>query len=255
MTEKQQVPLYDTERIDDLLTYELKIIQSHEVFCFSMDAVLLARFAQVPKRGKVLDFCTGNGVIPLLMSTRTPFAEFEGIELQERLSHMADRNVIMNGLEKRITIHHGDVRKAVERFGDSKYDLITCNPPYMPPITGEVSKNDHRAIARHEIHLTLDDVLRVGSRLLKNGGKLALVHRATRLIDIVTGMRMYGIEPKRMRFVHSRQDSEPNMVLVEGIRGGKPELRIQPPLIVYKQGEEYCDELYEIYYGKRDSLT
>ncbi|MGD8192557.1 tRNA1(Val) (adenine(37)-N6)-methyltransferase [Brevibacillus ginsengisoli] len=253
--DKPQVPLYESERIDDLLTHDLKIIQSHEVFCFSMDAVLLGRFASVPKRGRIMDFCTGNGAIPLIMSTRTLHATITGIEIQPRLQDMAQRNIDLNNLNERITIHLGDVKEAVKEFGYGQFDLITCNPPYMPASSGEQNENQHLAIARHEILLNLEDVIRVASQLLKTGGKLALVHRATRMIDIITLMRQYGIEPKRMRLVHPRKDAEPNMILIEGTRGGKPELRIQPPLIVYQQGEEYCDELYEIYFGKRDSLT
>jgi len=255
MNEDIRVPLYETERVDDLLTHELKIIQSHEVFCFGMDAVLLGRFASVPKRGRVIDFCTGNGAIPLIMSTRSPHAVFEGLEIQPRLHDMADRNVRMNQLESRINMRLGDVKEAAEIYGHGVFDLVTCNPPYMPANTGEKNENDHRAIARHEICLTLEDVVRAAGQVLKLGGKLALVHRALRLIDIVTLMRQNGIEPKRMRFVHPRREAEPNLVLVEGIRGGKPELRIQPPLIVYEQGEEYCEELYEIYFGKRNSLA
>ncbi len=253
--DKPQVPLYESERIDDLLTHELKIIQSHEVFCFSMDAVLLGRFASVPKRGRIIDLCTGNGAIPLIMSTRSPYARFVGVEIQPRLHDMAQRNVELNGLGTRIAMHLGDVKEAAKDFGYGQFDLVTCNPPYMPAKSGEQNENEHLAIARHEILLKLEDVIRVSSQLLKTGGKAALVHRATRLIDIVTLMRQYGIEPKRMRLVHPRRDAEPNMVLIEGVRGGKPELRIQPPLIVYEQGEEYCDELYEIYYGRRDSLA
>ncbi len=254
MPNASKVPLYDTERIDDLLTHDLKIIQSHEVFCFSMDAVLLARFASVPKRGRVLDLCTGNGAIPLIMSTRSQAAQFDGIEIQPRLHDMAQRNVQLNDLQARIAMHLGDVKEAVTHFGYGVFDLITCNPPYMSPGSGRKNISEHFAIARHEIMLNLEDVLRVSSQLAKNGGKIALVHRASRLIDIVTLMRTYGIEPKRLRFVHPRRDAEPNMVLIEGIRNGKPELRIQPPLIVYEQGEEYCEELYEIYYGRRDAL-
>ncbi|USG65886.1 tRNA1(Val) (adenine(37)-N6)-methyltransferase [Brevibacillus ruminantium] len=252
---EKNIPLYESERIDDLLTHEMKIIQSHEVFCFSMDAVLLARFASVPKRGRVLDFCTGNGAIPLIMTTRSPEAVFEGMEIQPRLHDMASRNVQLNQLQHRVTMHLGDVKEAVQQFGYGKFDLITCNPPYMPANSGEQNLSEHFAIARHEILLSLDDVIRVGSQLLKNGGKLALVHRSSRLIDIVTMMRTYGIEPKRMRLVYPRRDAEPNMVLIEGIRNGRPELRIQPPLIVYENGEEYCAELQEIYFGRRDSLS
>ncbi|MFM1655430.1 tRNA1(Val) (adenine(37)-N6)-methyltransferase [Brevibacillus sp. B_LB10_24] len=252
---ERNVSLYETERIDDLLTHNLRIIQSHEVFCFSMDAVLLSRFASLPKRGKVMDLCTGNGAIPLIMSTRSPEAVFTGLEIQERLFDMARRSVALNGLEERIKICHGDVKEAPQLFGYGQFDLVTCNPPYMPAASGETNSRSHFAIARHEILLTLEDVIRVSSQLVKNGGKVALVHRASRLIDILSLMRQYGIEPKRMRLVHPRRDAEPNMVLIEGMRGGKPELRIQPPLIVYEQGEEYCEELYEIYFGKRDSLA
>ncbi|UFJ40522.1 tRNA1(Val) (adenine(37)-N6)-methyltransferase [Brevibacillus humidisoli] len=255
MHQPDHIPLHQGERIDDLLTNELKIIQSHEVFCFSMDAVLLARFASVPKRGRVMDLCTGNGAIPLMMSTRSRGVIIEGLEIQPRLYDMARRNVLLNGLEQRIRMHHGDVKQAVTQFGYGQFDLVTCNPPYMPAASGEVNERDHFAIARHEILLTLEDVIRVSSQLLRNGGKVALVHRATRLIDIVTLMRQYKIEPKKMRLVHPRRNTEPNMVLIEGMRGGRPELRIQPPLIVYEQGEEYCEELYQIYYGHRDSLT
>ncbi|WP_400161765.1 tRNA1(Val) (adenine(37)-N6)-methyltransferase [Brevibacillus sp. TJ4] len=249
------VPLYEAERIDDLLTHEMKIIQSHEVFCFSMDAVLLARFASAPKRGRILDMCTGNGAIPLIMTTRTPEASFDGIEIQERLYDMARRNVLLNRLQSRITMHHRDVKEAVERFGYGAFDVITCNPPYMPAASGEKNISEHFAIARHEILLSLEDVVRVGSKLLKNGGKLAMVHRSTRLVEIISFMRQYGLEPKRLRLVYPRRDAEPNMVLIEGMKGGKPELRIQPPLIVYENGEEYCEELQEIYFGRRDSLA
>jgi len=255
MKAENKVPLYASERIDDLLTHDMKIIQSREVFCFSMDAVLLARFASVPKRGRVLDLCTGNGAIPLIMTTRSPEAVFEGVEIQERLYDMASRNVILNGLEQRVIMHHGDVKEAVKQFGCGKFDLITCNPPYMPANSGETNSSEHFAIARHEILLSLEDVIRVSSQLLKNGGKVALVHRSTRLVDIMTLMRQYQIEPKRMRLVYPRRDAEPNMVLIEGVRNGKPELRIQPPLIVYENGEEYCEELQEIYFGKRDALA
>lgn len=252
---EKEIPLYPSERIDDLLTHGLKIIQSHEVFCFSMDAVLLGRFASVPKRGRVMDLCTGNGAIPLIMSTRTQEATFTAIEIQERLYDMASRNVQLNNLQERIHIHHGDVKDAAKLFGYGAFDLVTCNPPYMPANSGEQNLSEHHAIARHEIMLNLEDVIRVSSQLARNGGKIALVHKATRMVDIVVLMRQYGIEPKRLRFVHPRRDAEPNMVLIEGIRGGKPELRVQPPLIVYEYGEVYCEELHEIYYGKRDSLA
>ncbi|MEW9672661.1 tRNA1(Val) (adenine(37)-N6)-methyltransferase [Ammoniphilus sp. 3BR4] len=246
-----EMNLRPSERVDDLLTHERKIIQSHEVFSFSMDAVLLAQFASLPiQKGNIMDLCTGNGVIPLLLSTRTK-AKIEGIEIQERLYDMAARNVKLNHLEEQIQIHLGDLKEAPKQFGHGAYDVITCNPPYMLPRTGEVNQNEHFAIARHEIYCTLEDVIRVSAYLTRSGGKVALVHRPSRFIDIIQLMRKYRVEPKRIRFVHPKASAEANMVLIEGIRDGKPDVKLLPPLIVYDQEGAYCPELLEIYYGER----
>lgn len=250
MFNEMEVELRPSERIDDLLTHDLKIIQSNEVFCFSMDAVLLARFVSLPiQKGRIMDLCTGNGVIPILMSTRSK-AKIEAIEIQERLFGMAVRNVQLNNLTHQLVIHHGDLKDAPERFGHGQYDVVTCNPPYMLGNTGEQNLNEHIAIARHEIYCTLEDVIRVSAYLTRSGGKVALVHRPSRLVDIIDLMRKYRVEPKRVRFVHPKQGSEANMVLIEGIRDGKPELKVLPPLIVYDDHGSYCPELMEIYYGE-----
>jgi tRNA1(Val) A37 N6-methylase TrmN6 len=246
--------LLPTERIDDLLTHELKIIQSNEVFSFSMDAVLLARFVSLPvRRGKIMDLCTGNGVIPLLMSTRTN-ATIEGLEIQERLHDMATRNVILNKLSNRIEVFLEDLKEAPQRFGHGQYDVVTCNPPYMSGGTGDQNLNEHVAIARHEIYCTLEDVIRVSAYLTRSGGKVAMVHRPSRFTDLVNYMRKYRIEPKRVRFVHPKAGAEANMVLVEGIRDGKPDLKVLPPLIVYDEAGTYCPELLDIYYGDKLEL-
>ncbi|WP_438448931.1 tRNA1(Val) (adenine(37)-N6)-methyltransferase [Gorillibacterium sp. sgz5001074] len=245
--------LRDHERADDLLRNDLKIIQSDEVFAFSMDAVLLARFCSVPARGRIMDLCTGNGVVPLLVSTRTR-SELWGVEIQERLADMAARSVALNGLEERIHIHQGDLKDIHRTVGMGTYDLVTVNPPYMPVTAGEQNANLHLAAARHEIYCTLEDVIAACSRLVKYGGKVAMVHRPTRLVDIVTLMRKYKLEPKRLRFVHPRAEEEANMVLVEGIREGKPDLRLLPPLLVYGPDGHYTPELQSIYYGQADSL-
>lgn len=247
----ENVKLYPDERIDDLLTNEMKIIQSKEVFCFSLDAVLLARFASLPlKRGRIVDLCTGNGVIPLLLSARTE-CPIDAVEIQERLYDMAKRNVELNGLKNRISIYHGDVKEAYKFLGNGGYDALTCNPPYMPVIGGEKNKSSHVAIARHEILLTLEEMIQASSRLVRTGGKVAYVHRSGRLGDLIAIMRKYRIEPKRMRLVYPKAEAEANMVLIEGIRDGKPDLRVLPPLIVYKEDGTYCDEIYSIYYGDR----
>jgi len=246
---RSDIPLYEGERVDDLLTQNLHIIQSREVFSFSMDAVLLGRFASVPARGRVLDLCTGNGVIPLLLSTRTK-AVIEGVEIQERLAKMAERSVAMNGLQDRITIHNSDLKNYHEVAGHGMYDAVTVNPPYAALTGSDIKANQYEAIARHEIHCTLEDVVKACGKLVKQGGKVSMVHRPHRLADILTLMRQYRIEPKRVRFVHPRVGMEANMVLVEGIRDAKPEMRIMPPLIVYNDQGNYCEEIMEIYYGK-----
>ncbi|MCM3043057.1 tRNA1(Val) (adenine(37)-N6)-methyltransferase [Paenibacillus motobuensis] len=247
----RNVEIYETERVDDLLTHDLSIIQSEQVFSFSMDAVLLARFANIPKYGRILDLCSGNGVIPILLSTRTN-AQIEGIEIQTRLADMARRSVEMNGLTERINIIEGDLRDLAKEGGNGIYDAITVNPPYMPLTGGDLKLSEHQSIARHEIHCTLEDVAQAAMRLVKPGGKISMVHRPQRLGDIITMFRKYRMEPKVIRFVHPRSGSEANMVLVEAHRDGKPDVKILPPLIVYQESGEYCQEVMDIYYGPKE---
>ncbi|MFB9273868.1 tRNA1(Val) (adenine(37)-N6)-methyltransferase [Cohnella cellulosilytica] len=239
------------ERLDDLLTHELKIIQSPEVFSFSLDAVLLARFAAVPPRGRVLDLCTGNGVIPLLLTTRTE-AAVDGIEIQPRLADMARRSVGINGLDNRIHIIEGDLRQW--KPAGELYDAVTVNPPYLPVASGDRKTNVHQAMARHEIGCKLEDVIEACARSVKAGGRVAMVHRPSRLADIVDLMRRCRIEPKRVRFVHPRRDAEANMILIEGTRDGRPEVRLLPPLIVYEEDGEYTQELLAVFYGQAAAL-
>ncbi|MBX0316898.1 tRNA1(Val) (adenine(37)-N6)-methyltransferase [Planococcus glaciei] len=242
--------LLDDERLDYLLAEDLRIIQSPSVFSFSLDAVLLARFAYVPlKRGKIVDLCTGNGAIPLFLSARTESA-IVGVELQERLVHMAQRSVAYNGLEEQIQIIEGDVKEIPARLGIEKYDVVTCNPPYFPAHKlSDKNLSEHMAIARHELHLTLDESVQATSKLLKQGGKAAFVHRSGRLIDIITAMRANRLEPKRVRLVYPKAGKEANTLLIEGIKDGKPDLKILPPLIVYGENGEYTEEVRELLYG------
>ncbi|MBA2876689.1 tRNA1(Val) (adenine(37)-N6)-methyltransferase [Thermaerobacillus caldiproteolyticus] len=244
------IELYDDERLDYLLNEDMRIIQSPSVFAFSLDAVLLAKFAYMPiQKGQIVDLCTGNGVIPLLLSKRTK-GKIIGVEIQERLYDMARRSVQYNQLEEQIEIIHGDIKDMPRQLGYSKYDVVTCNPPYFPTISAdEMNKNRHFAIARHEIYCTLEDVIKVSSQLLKQGGKAAFVHRPGRLLDIVTLMRQYRLEPKRLRFVYPKMAKEANTILIEGIKDGSPDLKILPPLIVYNDHNEYTDEVKQILYG------
>lgn len=241
------------ERLDDLLTHSLKIIQSPEVFSFSLDAVLLARFAGVPPRGRVLDLCTGNGVVPLLLTTRTE-ARIDGVEIQPRLADMAARSVKLNGLEERIAILEQDLRAwRVEGDGDL-YDAVTVNPPYLPLRSGDHKENHHQAMARHEIGCKLEDVVAACARSVKRGGRVSMVHRPSRLADIIVLMRRHKLEPKRIRFVHPRKEAEANMVLIEATREGKPEVRLLPPVIVYGDDGDYTPELLAVFYGEAAEL-
>jgi len=246
------IPLYPSERIDDLLTHDLRIIQSDEVFSFSLDSVLLARFCTTPPRGRIIDLCSGNGVIPLLLSTRSKLP-ITGVEIQPRVADMARRSVQMNRLEGQIEIVESDLRVYAYEVPPGSYDLVTVNPPYLPQSLGMKNRNEHMAIARFEIMCTMDEVVAAASRLVRNGGKVAVVHRASRLAELLASLRAHRLEPKRLRMVHPRAGTEANMVLVEAIRDANPELRVLPPLFVY-EGNRYCQELLEIYYGKRAQL-
>ncbi|GAA3411799.1 tRNA1(Val) (adenine(37)-N6)-methyltransferase [Paenibacillus hodogayensis] len=248
-----QVSLQEGERIDDLLTHDLRIIQSEDVFSFSLDAVLLGRFCSVTPSARAVDLCSGNGVVALLLSTRTR-GEIVAVEIQERLADMADRSVRLNRLEERISVLQADLNVAHKELGHGQFDLVTVNPPYLPVSSGDRKTNPHIAAARHELYCTLDQVLAACSRLVRSKGKVAMVHRPSRLTEIIVGMRQHRLEPKRIRFVHPRAGEEANIVLIEAVRDGKPEVRLQPPLIVY-EGDRYCQELLDVYYGHADKLV
>lgn len=235
------------ERLDELHRNGYYIIQDPARFCFGMDAVLLSGFAKAKKGEKALDLGTGTGIIPILMEAKTEGEDFTALEIQEESADMARRSVLYNHLEERIKIVTGDIKDASRIFGASSFDIVTTNPPYMIGDHGLSSASKAKAIARHEVLCTLDDVLRESSRLLRPGGRFYMVHRPFRLSEIFCRMTGYGIEPKRMQLVYPYVDKEPNMVLIEGLRGGKSRLTVERPLIVYKEPKVYTDEIYDIY--------
>ena len=232
--------LKEHERIDDLQRNHYRIIQDPGRFCFGMDAVLLSGFARAREGDRVLDLGTGTGIIPLLMNAKTKASHFTGLEIQPESADMARRSVALNGLEEKIGIITGDIKEAVSLFGAASFDVMTEHH-------GLANPREPKAIARHEILCTLEDVVSQGSRLLKPGGNFFLVHRPFRLVDILVLLRQYKLEPKRMKLVHPFVDKEPNMVLIEANRGGRARMHVEPPLIVYKEPGIYTDEIYDIY--------
>ena len=237
----------ENERVDDLQRNGYRIIQNPEKFCFGMDAVLLSWFAKVKPGANVLDMGTGTGIIPIMIEARSKAVHISALEIQEESADMARRSVILNHLEDKIEVVTGDIKEAGSIFKAASFDVITCNPPYMIGQHGLTNPDAPKAIARHEILCTLEDVVSNAARLLKPGGSFYMVHRPFRLAEIITVMTKYKLEPKRMRLVYPYVDKEPNMVLIEGCRGGKPRMTIEKPLIVYKAKNEYTDEIYEIY--------
>lgn len=241
------IKLLPGERLDDLQRNGYKIIQNPEKFCFGMDAVLLSGFAKVKNDEQVLDLGTGTGIIPILLEGKTKGRHFTGLELQEESADMARRSVLLNKLDQKITIVQGDIKEASSLFPLASFDVITTNPPYMTGSHGLVNPDLPKAIARHELYCSLEDVIRESAKLLKPGGRFFMVHRPFRLSEIMNVLTKYRLEPKRMRLVYPYIDKEPNMVLIEALRGGNPRITVEKPLIVYKDKGIYTEEIYEVY--------
>lgn len=235
------------ERIDELQRNGYRIIQNPERFCFGMDAVLLSGFARAKKQERCLDLGCGNGIIPILMEAKTEGKHFTGLEIQPESVDMARRSVALNGLQDRIDIVEGDIKDASKIFGASSFHVVTTNPPYMTAQHGLTNVYEAKTIARHEVLCNLEDIIRESARLLMPGGRFYMVHRPFRLAEIISLMVQYRMEPKRMRLVYPYVDREPNMVLIEGLRGGKSRMTVEKPLIVYKEPGKYTDEIYDVY--------
>ncbi len=236
----------DGECLDDLQN-GLFIIQKENGFKFGVDAVLLADFAKDARSKSTLDLCTGTGIVPLLLSAKTNTKDIHGLEIQPDIAEMAKRSVIYNKLSERVHIVQGDLKNAAEIYGRGSFDKITCNPPYMKCGTGIKNDTDTKSVSRHEVMCTLDDVLRISAQLLISKGRFFMIHRPSRLADIMCGMRKYKLEPKRLRFVHPSPSKAPNLVLIEGMKDGGEELKLLPPLYVYGEDGNYSAEIDEIY--------
>lgn len=241
--------LYENERIDDLHRNGYKIIQNTDGFCFGIDAVLLSGFAKVRKGEKVLDMCTGTGIIPILLEAKTAGGHFSAIEIQEQVANMARRSVALNSLQDKIDIVTGDIKECTNYFKASSFDVVTCNPPYMVPGRGFMCENSPKAVSRHEILCNINDVFKSANQMLKYGGRMYMIHRCERLTDIFVSARGNNIEPKALRLIEPRPGKVPELVLIELSKGGKPGLKVLPSLVIYKSDGSYTDEVYNIYYN------
>lgn len=242
-----KVELKAGERIDELQRNGYQIIQNENGFCFGMDAVLLSGFAKVKRGENALDLGTGTGIIPILLEAKTEGRHFTGLEIQETSADMAQRSVCLNDLNEKVEIVRGDIKEATDLFGKASFDVVTSNPPYMTGQHGLVNPDMPKAVARHEILCTLEDVIGQASALLKENGRFYMVHRPFRLAEIMVTMSRYRLEPKRMKLVYPFVDKEPNMVLIEGLKGGRPRVTVEKPLIVYEKPGVYTSEIYDIY--------
>lgn len=239
------------ERVDQLYANDVQIIQSKEVFSFSLDAVLLANFATLPQKGHIVDLCAGNGAISLFMSKKTQ-ALITGIELQQRLADMGKRSIQLNNLEHQLEMHQLDLKDSLTKVRHDSVDLVVCNPPYFKELpTSKKNPNPYLALARHEIQTNLNEVVKMAARLLKTNGKFALVHRPDRFLDILAALQSAKLAPKRVRFVYSKYESEANIVLVEAIKNGKTDgFKVMPPLFVYDNSDQYLPEVRRMLYSE-----
>lgn len=239
------------ERIDQLYADDIQIIQSPSVFSFSLDAVMLANFPAIPKKGKIVDLCAGNGAVGLFVSRKTN-AHIYQVELQEKLADMAQRSIQLNKLEEQMTVYPIDLKDSLTKIKGDSVDLLLCNPPYFKNLeTGIKNPNPHLAIARHEIQTNLDEVVSMSSRLLKTNGRLAMVHRPDRFLDIIEAMRNNRIAPKKIQFIYPKAGKEANILLIEGIKDGKTDgFKVAPPIITYDENGDYNPETRKMLYGK-----
>ncbi|UOC11713.1 tRNA1(Val) (adenine(37)-N6)-methyltransferase [Streptococcus equinus] len=243
--------LKEGERIDQLFSTDVKIIQNREVFSYSIDSVLLSRFPKIPSRGLIVDLCSGNGAVGLFASTRTKAPIIE-VEIQERLADMAERSIQLNDLGEQVQMINDDLKNLLNHVPRTGVDLILCNPPYFK--VSETSKknlSEHYLLARHEITTNLEEICDIARHALKSNGRLALVHRPDRFLDIIDTLRQYNLAPKRIQFVYPKVGKDANLLLIESIKDGSTDgLKILPPLFVHKENGDYTDEIFEIYYGK-----
>lgn len=235
------------ETVDELLGGRIKIFQKEKGYRFSLDALLISHFARLKKDDCVIDLGTGSGVIAMIMAMRKGSGKVIGVDIQEEFVDMAKRSVRLNNLQEKVDIRLGDIRKIGTLFNENSCDVSICNPPYRKLKSGRINPDNQKSFARHEIKGSLYDFLRAAAYVLKKTGRAYIIYPATRMVELISSMRTVGIEPKRMRVVHSHGESRGEFILVEGKKGGREELEILPPLIVYAHANEYTDAMKSIF--------
>ncbi len=245
-----EITLKENEKIEDLQCKGLKIIQNKKWFCFGMDAVLLTNYCDIKNNSRIVDLGTGTGIIPILLSGKRNYSKAYGIEIQAEIAEMAQRSVKLNSLQEKIEILNIDLKQALEYLEADSFDAVISNPPYKLYKSGIINPDDKKAISRHEIKCSLEDVISTASQLLKQYGSFYMVHRPDRLADIMCLLRKYRLEPKQIRFVHPKVKAKANMILLRAAKNGNPELKFDPPLYIYDDEGNYTEDVYEIYQGR-----
>ena len=237
------------EVVNDVLGYQnLKIYQNTDMFQFSLDSVLLANFVTInPKVNKILDIGTGNAIIPIILSKKTS-AKITGVEIQKESFELAIKSVKINQLEDQIQLIQNDIKEYIQNLSTEIFDVITCNPPFFKTNeNSNVNESIYKRIARHEIYLNLEDIITISKKLLKNNGRLAVVHRPERLIEIIMLMKKHHIEPKKMCLIYPKKGKEANILLIEGVKNGKSGLKILPPIYTYDTNGNYTEEIQKFF--------
>lgn len=243
-----KIELKENERIDDLEYKGLKIIQNTKGFCFGIDAVLLSDYAKnIKKEARVLDLGTGTGIISILLCEKTNLSKIIGVEVQKEVADMAKRSVRLNNLENKFEIINDNITNLEKIYERNSFDVIVTNPPYKKENTGIVNEEKKKLISRHEILAKLEDYIKISNKLLKDKGEFYMVHRPERLVDIIAYMRQYKIEPKEIRFVCSHENEPPKLVLIKGVKNGKPFLKFKENLYIYEKDGNYTEEIFKIY--------
>jgi tRNA1(Val) A37 N6-methylase TrmN6 len=235
------------ETLDTLFGGRLKVLQKKRGYRFSIDALLLAHFAEPDPDDRIIDLGTGCGIVPLILFFRKKSKKIMGVEVQPSLADLARRNAVLNRCSSRFQVWQDDLRKLDQRVTREIFNLVLTNPPYRKVGSGRVNSHTEKAVARHEIQATLEEVLRAAHYLLKDKGVLTMIYPASRAADLMRGLSKYHLEPKRVQFVHSHENDEARLVLVEAHKEGHAQVKILPPFYLFESSGDYTPAARELF--------